>query len=465
VTSASTPPYADDAEQRPAGSPAPGTPGHGRAPLPHDASSADITAAVLAAVDDGADDAIDLLDRLVAIPSTGGSRAEVEIQHVLADLLHGEGFDVDLWRLDLDALTADPGFPGMEVERTEAYGLVATLQGHAPDLGRSLLVDGHTDVVPPGDPAAWSGDPYVMRRVERDGREALLGRGVCDMKAGLVASIAAVRAVRTLGLRLAGDLTIAPVVGEEDGGLGTFALLQRGVTADACIVPEPTDLDVVPANGGALTFRLRVPGAAIHASRRTEGVSAIAMFVHVLEALERFEAARNAEVDPLLRRWPLAYPLSIGTVQAGDWASTVPDLLVAEGRLGVALHESTDDARAALEDCVAQACAAHPFLRSHPVTVQWWGGQFAPGRCDDPQLVDLVQRAHRAAAPDARPQEVYGAPYGSDLRLLAPHLPTLQYGPGDTREAHAPDESVWADDVRRATRALALMYLEHCRIV
>lgn len=434
-------------------------------PLPRDASSAQVHAAALAAVDAGHGHAIDLLERLVAIPSVGGSVAEVEIQHVLADVLHADGFDVDLWRIDLDEIVADPDFPGMEVERTEAYGLVATRPGHAPDLGRSLLIDGHTDVVPPGHRDAWTGDPFTLRRTERDGRELLLGRGVCDMKAGLVASIAAARALRAVGVRLAGDLTIAPVVGEEDGGLGTFALLRRGVTADACVVPEPTDLDVIPANGGALTFRLRVPGRAIHASRRTEGVSAIEKFTYLNAALHRFEAERNADVDPLLRRWPLAYPLSIGTVHAGDWASTVPDLLVAEGRLGVALDETPAQARAAFEDCVTRACSDDDFLRHNPVQVQWWGGQFAPGRSHDISFLHAVQHAHREAAPGARTQEVYGAPYGSDLRLLAPHLTTLQYGPGDTRDAHAPDECVLSDDVRTATRALALLYLTHCLLV
>ena len=428
------------------------------------ASSAEIAATVLVAVDARQEETLDLLARLVAIPSTGGSAAECEIQHVLADLLHDDGFDVEIWPLDLDDLTADPGFPGMEVERHEAYGVIATRAGHAPDLGRSLLVDGHTDVVPPGDLGRWSGDPYELRRVTREGRDLLLGRGTCDMKGGLVASIVAARALRAAGVRLAGDLTIAPVVGEEDGGLGTFALLRRGVTADACVVPEPTDLDVVPANGGALTFRLRVPGRAAHASRRTEGVSAIDKLVPTLAALEALESRRNAVVHPLMRRWRLAYPISIGTVHAGDWASTVPDLLVAEGRLGVALGETVADARAELEAAVSELCADDDFLREHPITVQWWGGQFAPGTSEDDDLVERVRRAHLLAAPGARPQEVYGAPYGSDLRLLAPSMPVLQYGPGDTRTAHAPDESVAVDDLHAATRAFALLYLEHCGV-
>ena len=428
-------------------------------------TDAQITAAVLAAVDALQGEALDLLDRLVRIPSIGGSPAEVEIQHVLADVLHGDGFDVDVWDLDLDQLQADPAFPGMEVARHEAVGVLATLPGHAPELGLSLLVDGHTDVVPPGDPQAWTGDPFALRRETRDGRDVLLGRGTCDMKAGLVAAIIAARALRTAGVRLAGDLMIAPVVGEEDGGLGTFALLQRGVSADACVIPEPTDLDVVPANAGALTFRLRVPGRAVHASRRTEGVSALDKLLPALVALEELETRRNAVVHPLMRRWHLPYPLSIGTVHAGDWASTVPDLLVAEGRLGVALHESVEDARAELEDAVATVNAGDEFLQTNPIRVQWWGGQFAPGLSTDDHLLDLVRRAHARATPAARPQEVYGGPYGSDLRLLAPHMPVLQYGPGDTRTAHAPDESVAVEDVHAAARSLALVYLEHCGVL
>ncbi|MFN8146123.1 MAG: ArgE/DapE family deacylase [Candidatus Nanopelagicales bacterium] len=428
-------------------------------------TDAETLAAVLDAVEAQHAPALELLEALVAIPSTGGSAAEVEVQHVLADVLAGDGCAVELWPLDLDELAADPGFPGMEVERTSAYGLLATLPGHAPDLGRSLLVDGHTDVVPPGDLGAWTGDPYRLRREERDGVEVLVGRGTCDMKGGLVAAIAALRAVRAAGVRLAGDLSIAPVVGEEDGGVGTFALMRRGVRADACVVPEPTDLDLVPANGGALTFRLLVRGRAIHASRRTEGVSALEVFLPVLDALRDLETRRNADVDPLVRRWPIAYPLSIGTVHAGDWASTVPDLLVAEGRLGVALDEDAATARAALEQAVADACAAHPFLRDEPVEVQWWGGQFASGRSVDEGWLGTLRRAHATALPSWRAPETYGAPYGSDLRLLAPHLPTVQYGPGDTRHAHAPDEHITRAELEAATRSLAVLYLEHCGVV
>jgi acetylornithine deacetylase len=385
---------------------------------------------------------VGLLADLVRIPSVSGSDAEREIQDVLAGHLDDAGLAVDLWPIDLAAVLAAPDAPGMEVDRHAAQGLVGRLPGGD---GPTLLFNAHVDVVPPGDPGAWSRDPFSGAVV--DG--TLYGRGSCDMKAGLVAALWAVRAIRAIGVAPPGDVLLACVAGEEDGGLGTFALLERGWTADACVIPEPTGLDIVPANAGALTFRLRVPGQATHASRRLEGVSAIEKFVPVLEALAGLEARRNTDVDPLVGVWTLPYPLSIGTLSSGDWPSSVPDLLVAEGRIGVALDEPVAAARDALEAAVAEVCAADPWLSDHPVTVEWWGGQFASGRLPaGTGLVERVSSAHAEVTDGAVPS-VWGAPYGSDLRLLVGKggIPTVQYGPGDAAVAHGPDEHVRLDEV------------------
>lgn len=398
---------------------------------------------------------------LVSFPSLGGSDSEIEVQDALARAWRDEGWEVSTWDIDIAGLSARSDFPGMEVARGGGRGVLLTWAGTGG--GRRLLFNGHTDVVPPGDLGAWTGDPFSARIATVDDSERMIGRGACDMKAGLVAAWEAMRCVREAGITLAGDVLIAPVSGEEDGGLGTYALLQRGVRADVCIIPEPTDLAIVPANGGALTFRLRVPGLATHASRRTEGVSAIEKFVPLLESLRQLEARRNAAVDPVMARWPVAYPLSIGTVHAGDWASTVPDLLVAEGRLGVALGESVDDARASLEEAVAQACADDAWLRSHPVVVEWWGGQFASGSTNvDHELLRWVGGAHSARTGGS--VDVYGAPYGSDLRLMAGlgGIPTIQYGPGDSAAAHAPDEWVDIDDIVTCAEVLAEVIVRAC---
>jgi acetylornithine deacetylase len=420
----------------------------------------DSRARVLDAVAADAERMLALLRDLVRVPSIGGSDEEVSIQHTLARAFEAEGLEVDLWPLPLDELNADPDFPGVEVARREAWGLVGRLSGRGG--GRSLMLNAHVDVVPPGDLAAWSsGEPFSGSLA--DGR--VYGRGACDMKGGLVAAWWAVRALRHAQLSLEGDVLLACVVGEEDGGLGTFGLLRRGWRADTCVVPEPTGLDLVPANAGALTFRLRIRGRATHAARRAEGVSALDHFWPVWQALHNLERTRNAEVDPLMRRWPLPYALSLGKLRCGDWASSVPDLLEAEGRLGVALDETPAEARQALETAIAEASQTDPWLRGHPAEVEWWGGQFASGRLPaDSDLVERVRAAHLDAnAGQADPPAVWGAPYGSDLRLLVGvgGIPTLHYGPGDAGLAHGPDESVPFEEVATAARTLALLVLDY----
>ena len=421
---------------------------------------ADRTAAVLAQLDELVPAMVEDVSSLVRIPSVSGTDAENEGQAAMAARFAGCGLEVDHWRIDLDELQAHPDFPGMEVERSEAWGAVGRLPGSGD--GPTLMLNGHVDVVPTGDPDAWSGDPFSGD--QRDGR--VLGRGACDMKSGLLAALWAVKAIQASGTQLRGDVVVASVQGEEDGGLGTFGLLQRGWTADACVIPEPTELDVIPANAGALTFRLRVRGLATHAARRSDGVSAIDKFLPIHRALLDLERRRHEVVDSLAARWELAHPLSIGAIHSGDWASSVPDLLVAEGRLGVAIGEPVADARAQLEAAVSEACGLDPWLRDHPVEVEWWGGQFASGRIPEgSDLVPRVQAAHRGAS-DGRSHEVYGAPYGSDLRLLTGlgGIPTVQYGPGDARLAHGPHESVPIDEIVIAARALALLTLDVCGV-
>jgi MFS family permease len=168
-----------------------------------------------------------------------------------------------------------------------AMTLVPWVAAHGTGGGRSLMLNAHVEVVPPGDALAW---PQPGAFAGQADAEYVYGRGSCDMKGGLVAAIWAIRALAEAGVRLPGDLILACVQGEEDGGLGTFATLARGWRADGCVIPESTSLDLVPACAGSLTFRLRVPGLAVHASRRTAGVSPVEKFWPVFQALRDPEA-------------------------------------------------------------------------------------------------------------------------------------------------------------------------------
>lgn len=426
-----------------------------------DARLSSATDRVLQVVDDGMTAAVAALTRLVGIPSVSGADDENEAIHHMSRWMRAIGLDVDHWQVPLDEMLARPDFPGVEVERHEAWGAVGRLPGTAGDGARRLMFNGHVDVVPPGDRRQWTDDAFSASI--RDGH--LFGRGSCDMKAGVVASMWAVDAIRKAGVVLRGDVIVASVLGEEDGGLGTYATLDRGWRADACVIPEPTSLDLVPANAGALTFRLTVHGLATHASRRTEGVSAIERFVPVMHAIAELERVRNAHATPVNSPFPLIAPISIGTIAAGDWASSVPDLLVANGRCGVLPGEPMDDTRDAFEQAVALACHSDPWLRDHPVEVQWWGGQFASGRLPDHS--DLLQRVSSAhAAVSAQSQSTWTAPYGSDLRLLTGigGIPTLQYGPGSSAAAHGPDESVSLAEMHTTARALVVLALDICEV-
>ena len=394
---------------------------------------------------------------LISIPSVTGSDAESDAQHWQASRLESLGFEVDLWKLDLDQLTAHPEFPGTEAARTEGYGLVATI---GPAGTPALVLQGHIDVVPRGDLAKWvDGDPFSGRIAGG----TVHGRGACDMKAGIAANLAVAQALARSGVRLERSFGLHSVVSEEDGGLGAFATMLRGHRADAAVITEPTSGDVVVANAGALTFRLQVDGKAAHGSTRHEGHSAFEAFLPVYAALQGLEGARNQQPDPLFVGNPLPYPISVGTVRTGDWASSVPDVLVADGRLGVQLGEQPAGARAALERAVRDACSRDPWLRDHPVQISWPGGQFASGRiAEDDPLIDEVGRA--IADVEGRSAKRGAVPYGSDLRLYAGMggIPTLHYGPGDVRFAHGPREQVSVAELLRTTRSLALLAVRRC---
>ncbi len=394
------------------------------------------------------------LSDLVAFESDHGR--EVAIQHHMSGMLDGMGMRTDVWDIDLDALRANPAYR-VEIEREQAVGVLGRWGA---GQGRTLILNGHVDVVPPGEIERWSVAPF--QATIRDGR--VYGRGTVDMKGGLCCAIHAVRAIMDAGLELAGEVMIQPVVGEEDGGAGTLAAVVRGHRADAAIVLEPTELAVAPAQGGALSFRITVPGLAAHGALRSEGVDPLDYFDRIHRALRALEQARNERLrHPLFADYEIPYAICVGKIRAGIWASTVAETLVLEGRYGVGIDEDPEQARAELEQAVARLAATDPWLRRNPPQVEWWGACFMPAAIpvDDPIVAQLTAAWQAASGKTA---VVRGMPYGADMHLLVNQgqTPTVLFGPGDVRLAHAPDEYVPMDDLLAVTRTLVITILRFC---
>lgn len=410
---------------------------------------------VLAAIDQ--EGLLAALAELVAIPSLDGTPEENRAQEAAAAIMRRCGLDVQVWELDLPALYAHPDC-SWEVPRERALGVVGALG--ADRGGRSLIFNGHLDVVPAGDPANWTYPAW--RATVADGR--VYGRGSVDMKAGVCCAIFAAKALRDAGVRLRGRLQVQTVVGEEDGGLGTLGAIVAGHRADAAVVIEPTELRVAPLQAGAHNFRLTVYGLAAHGCVREEGVSAIEKFAPLHRAILELERERNERHrHPLFARYRTPYPICIGTVRAGTWASSEAESLVAEGRCGIAIGEDPMAARRELEEAVARAAAADPWMRAHPPRVEWWGGTFDPaGTPEDHPIVGAVAGSFGDAA--GAPAALEGMTYGADMRLLVNvgGIPTVLFGPGDVRVSHRPDEYVPIADIVACTRTLALTALRFC---
>jgi acetylornithine deacetylase len=424
---------------------------------PQGVSAASLAAAAAAAVDPQRIEAD--LRSLLRIPSITGSEdaVQTEVERLFADA----GLAVARIETDPASIALDPDWPGQEMARTSLPVVTGRLGRPG---GRRLLLVGHVDVVPPGDPATWSVDPWGGEVHDGD----MYGRGACDMKGGVVSILAAMRALVASGAAdaLGGEVVGVSVPSEEDGGQGMLAAIRAGCTGDAAIITEPTSLEIVVAHAGAITFRLTVPGRAAHASVRREGVSALDNLFTLVRALEADEAARNgAETDPLMTALGLPYATIVGKVSGGEWASTVLDQVVVEGRYGVRLGQTWREAEAELRAAVEAACAADPFLRDHPVRLENVGGTFSSARipADHPLPESLGAVAERVIG--RQPARV-GKPYGADMRLLVNEgrTPTVIFGPGHERHAHSADERVPLVEVADCARVLAAWVVEELAV-
>jgi acetylornithine deacetylase len=284
------------------------------------------------------------------------------------------------------------------------------------------------------------------------------------MKGGLVSGILAIAALQRIGWKPRGSIILQSVIGEETGGVGTLSAVLRGYRADAAIVLEPTKLQICPVGAGAASFRLHIQGLAAHGAMREEGISAIEKFVPMLQAISNLERQRHRTFQhPLFSSSRLIAPISIGKISAGDWPSTVPESLTAEGRFGIFPGEPISEARIQFEQAINSAADNDSWLQNHRPNIEWFEGQFeSAGTPLNSPLLEKLSHAHAFCT--GKPPEIVGVPYGSDLRFFTNQakMHAVLFGPGDVALAHSVNEFVPLDDVFLCAQILAAFIVDWC---
>ena len=416
----------------------------------------DIKNKINKAINDNKDEIIAFVQELVRTPSLANQ--ESNVQHIIHNKLNSIGLSSKIIPVIFSELEHHPAFNDDGFSPDSRINVTAVWKGK--NNAKSLILNGHVDVVPIGPEKLWDDDPFSGNII--DGK--IYGRGSCDMKAGLSSGLFAISILKYLGFVPDGDIIFQSVVGEESGGCGTLTNIVKGYNADAAVILEPTSLKLSPIQSGALTFRLKVSGKATHASMRWDGISAIEKYSLIHQSIINFEKERHDSFDvEYYQSKDRVAPINIGTIEGGQWHSTVPESIIAEGRLGVFPGESNAKARQCFEDHINKFAQSDNWLKDHPPVIEWFEGQFESGQTslDHPLIKELGKTYTNVSNQDAI---IEGVTYGSDLRLFTNHanIPSVLFGPGDVRLAHAANEYIPISEILISTEVIANMIVNWC---
>jgi len=321
----------------------------------------DMRRGILDAVDENFDAQLATTAAFVAIPSIRG--AEGPCQDMIGDLLRERDYEVDDWHINIDDLRDLRGYGPIERDFSKARTVVGTYRPNY-NFGKSLILQGHCDVVPAGPLEMWETPPFSP--VVRDGR--MYGRGACDMKSGTIAALYALDAVKAAGLRPTARIHFQSVIEEESTGVGALSTLQRGYRADACFIPEPTSGRMVRSQVGVIWFRLKVRGHPVHVFEAGSGSNAITAAYHLIQSLERLEDDWNERAKSDRHFKNVTHPINFnpGIIKGGDWASSVPAWCDVDCRIAILPGWSVAECQAEILRHVAAASREHRFLANNP---------------------------------------------------------------------------------------------------
>lgn len=413
--------------------------------------------ALLDSVASARDDAVALLCELVSHPSLLGQEASAQqvVKRRFAEL----GLQVHEFAIDEARLKTHEAWSPSIVSYDGRPNVVGLHRPRGPVRGKSLILNGHIDVVPVGAQALWSQPPFEPR-VQGD---RVHGRGAADMKAGIVAYIGAMAALQRLGCEPAAAVTLQSVVEEECTGNGALACLLEGYTADAALIPEPMD-GLLSAQMGVIWMAIEVLGVPVHAAYAHTGVAAIEFAQYLVTALRQLEAQWNlpANRHPQYREHAHPVNFNLGRIQGGEWASSVPTQCRVDLRLGFYPGLKPAEVRQQVEAHLNRAWREHPHRDSLRYQVIYEGFQ-AEGLVVDmaqPVITELARAHQDIAGAPAQPIAFTGT---TDVKFfhLYGRIPATCYGPSGG-DIHGIDEWVSIDSMQRVSAVLALFIARWC---
>ncbi len=372
----------------------------------------------------------------------------------------GIGLEPTRVPVDVAALAGHPGFSPPLIAYAGRDPVIAV---HRPRraTGRSLLLQGHVDVVPEGAADLWTTPPYEP--AIRDGR--MFGRGAADMKAGIAAYVMAFKALRRAGLQPAAEVQMAAVIEEECTGNGALAVMQALAKPDACLIPEPGPgyPALYTAEVGVVWAWITVTGRPAHVRDMQSGVNAIEAANAIAAAFKGYEATMNRAEHRHPAFAADNHPINVnfGTIEGGEWNSSVPTRARIGMRVGVMPGYSCRQVARDIERLVADA-AADPRLRGAVVKTEFKG--FMADGCVFPPE-QAISRAISAVHADiaGAPLRHYAAAGLTDARhyVLYQGTQATCYGP-DSENIHGIDESVGLASLHQVTEVLALTIAGWC---
>jgi len=415
---------------------------------------------VLDLIDANKDEIIEYLSKIISYktitPASGRGVGENKndyraLASVFSDTLKEMGFEVDSWEIDASQVG---DFENSGVDRGRDMSGMPVVIGEMKNggTGKTLILNGHYDVVPPGLVENWTQDPFTATL--RDNK--LYGRGTCDMKGGIAAMIQAVKFIQQAGIKLNGDITVQLAPDEEATCMGTFSCCEKGYKADAAIIPEPTNMNVLIAmrgnSGGKITINGRAGHAEMTQPHWKEGgaVNAISKSLKILQAIEDLSEEWRTRPD---KQHKYLDPDAIQptVINGGEWSITYPEKV--EINFNANFIPATKNLSQEITDRIMNVAKTDDWLTENPPEIEF-DGMYGAEISEDEPIAQLGIEVLKELGYDSGFSGM-GSLTDAIHLINYSKVPTISIGPSD-KPAHMADEFVGVDELIAQTKAIAL---------